>query len=81
MDYNEIKDIIAADKVNNIHPKNRLFIFLFRWGNYFHKRRSEKFHYGILDMAFRFLIKISFNKNNHFPLEIQIGGGYDCHII
>lgn len=72
MDYKEIRDNIAADKINNVHPKNRLFIFLFRWGTFFHKK--EKLYYGILDIVFRFLIKISFNRKNHYPLEIQIGG-------
>lgn len=75
MNYSEIRNIIWKDKACNIHPKNRLFIFLFRWGCYFHKNKYASLPYKIFDAVFRALIKVSYNRYNHYPLEVQIGGG------
>ena len=69
---NGIWDVICNDKKRNIHPRNRSFIFLFRWGNYFYHRGGWLLP---LSLLFRLLIKLTINRNNHFPLQAQIGKG------
>lgn len=66
---NEVLEKIKADKSVNRHPKNRFFIYVFRTGSYLYRKKS------ILSLPFRLLMKLSVNKNNHFPLGAEIGKG------
>lgn len=64
-------DTINRDEERNKHPKNRLFIYLFRFGHYFYGRNPK----SPLTLLIRLLMKITINQNNHFPLQAKIGKG------
>lgn len=65
----EIKSLIYADKKCNVHPKNRAFIFLYRYGSYYYNK--SKF----FSILFRIAIKLTVNMHNHIPLNCVIGSG------
>lgn len=75
MNYHEIQNIIQKDKGRNVHPKNRMFILLFRYGQYFYVNAKKNVLFLILSLLVRVGIKIFINRNNHYPLEASIGGG------
>lgn len=72
MNVKQIREVIRDDKERNKHPRNRGFIFLFRWGSYFYQKGGI---FLPLSLFFRLLIKLTINRNNHFPLQAQIGKG------
>lgn len=69
---NDLQDVIKEDKNNNIHPRNRFFIYLFRCAQYVHKRGKI---WKLLDFLLRAIIKLTINRINHYPLECDIGKG------
>lgn len=69
-----IKKVIKMDLQRNKDLKNRSFIYIYRWGSYFHENR-DRLLFGIFDICFRMLMKVTVNKTNHFPLETRVGGG------
>lgn len=66
-----VLDNIHEDKVCNMHPRNRTFIYVYRLGHYFYTRNSK----SLFSIFFRFLNKILINQNNHIPLSAKIGAG------
>lgn len=71
----EVHNLIKMDKVANKHPKNRIFIYVYRYGNFYLKKANKNYLYKIKSILFRILAKITFNRYNHIPLETTIGGG------
>ena len=68
------KSILQKDFDANRDIKNKKFFLLFRYGHYFHMKRKENQLFLILDSIFRLLFRFTVNKNNHIPLEAEIGG-------
>ena len=75
MEKENIKDIILKDKNRNVHPKNRLFINLFRYGQYYYANSDANIAYKIVSLFFRGGVHLFVNKDNHFPLECRIAAG------
>lgn len=66
---------IIIDKNRNTHPKNRIFIYIYRYGSFYLRKSNENWIYKIVAILFRILAKITFNRYNHIPLETAIGSG------
>lgn len=75
MNWAQTKTKILMDKKNNIHPKNRWFIYVFRIGSFLYKKSETNLMYKPLSIFFRILWRITINKQNHYPFETEIGGG------
>lgn len=74
MNLKEVKEIIKQDKKNNFHPKNRMFIYCYRIGQWLSNNQSNVLC-RVLSLLLRFWIKCTINRNNHYPLSANIGGG------
>lgn len=69
------KSVLQKDFDVNRDIKNKTFFLLFRYGHYFHIKRKDNPLFLILNSVFRLLSRLTVNKNNHIPLEVEIGGG------
>lgn len=69
------KSVLQKDLNANSDVKNKVFIYLFRYGHYFHVNRNKNLIFVLIDAAFRLLYKFTVNQKNHIPLEVEIGGG------
>lgn len=56
-------------------PKTGCLYSFFARGGYFYKNRHVNFLYKIVSFLFRACMKISYNRYNHYPLGIWVGGG------
>ena len=75
MTIRDVKQIIKMDCVRNVHPKNRIPIYLLRYGEYYYEKSNKNLIYKIISIFVRLGVKLFINKMNHIPLEAKIGGG------
>ena len=68
----DIKLIIDKDLDRNKDIKNHLFFCIFRFGNSF--INGNTIFDRICSIPFRIIMKLTYNKYNHIPLETNIGG-------
>lgn len=63
---------LKKDLERNGELKNHVFFYIFRYGNYCmtHNGICVK----IFSILFRFVMKFTYNRYNHIPLETDIGG-------
>lgn len=73
MRVRDIKLIIDNDLEQNKDIKNHLFFYIFRFGNGF--INGNTIFDRICSIPFRIIMKLTYNKYNHIPLETNIGGG------
>lgn len=64
---------LKKDLEHNRELKNHAFFYIFRYGNYCmtHNGICARF----FSVLFRCVMKLTYNKYNHIPLETDIGGG------
>ena len=73
MNLQEVKNVITVDRSKNLHPKNIVFIYTYRLGNYFISKNSLL--YKPAEIFFRIIAKFTYNKRNHIPMQTSIGAG------
>lgn len=69
------KNNLQKDIEMNGRVKNRYFFYIYRYGHYIHDKSKDNVIYKLLDYLVRLIYRYSINKNNHIPLETNIGGG------
>lgn len=75
----DIKLIIDKDLDRNKDIKNHLFFCIFRFGNSF--INGNTIFDRICSIPFRIIMKLTYNKYNHIPLETNIGGVRIPHLL
>lgn len=68
-----VLSIIRMDLAHNQDIKNHWFFCIFRVGNMC--VNADTVIAKICSIIFRLIMKVTYNKYNHIPLEIAIGGG------
>lgn len=69
---NNVFSIINKDLTRNKDIKNHMFFFIFRIGNMF--INADTVITKICSILFRIIMKLTYNRYNHIPLEIKIVG-------
>ena len=70
---NRVLSIIKLDLARNKDLKNHLFFYVFRVGNTC--LNTDTVIGKICSIPFRLIMRATYNKYNHIPLETDIGGG------
>ena len=61
MNKKEIREIILEDMSRNNHPRNRVFIWLYRWGQYYYSKRKEDMLDRVIYFVLHVLMRIIYN--------------------
>lgn len=65
-----LRETLHIDRQQNQHPKNRMFLWVYRHAQYFYQKQSK-----MLAWPYRIILRLTYNRNNHWPIQCSIGSG------